>query len=1304
MATLVLSAVGASLGGAVGGSVLGLSSAVLGRAVGATLGRVVDQRLLGGGSSTVPTGRIDRFRLNGVGEGAAVPLVFGRIRVAGQVIWASRFREEVATTGGSGKGTSSAARSSYAYSVSVALALGEGVMTRVGRIWADGVEISHDEINMRFYPGDNAQLPDPKIEAVEGAGLAPAFRGTAYVVFEDLELGRFGNRVPQFSFEVVRAAQPEAGSNDPAGKIRGVALIPGTGEYALATTPVHFSSGPGENTSANVNNARGGTDLLASLEDLREEAPACNSMSLVVSWFGSDLRCSNCIVEPKVDQKDRDGSGMPWIVSGTPRAAASLVGQVDARAAFGGTPADVAVIEAIKAIRDGGQEAMFYPFLLMDIQAGNGLFDPWSGTSGQPVMPWRGRITLSSAPGQTGSPDQQAAAEAEVAAFFGVAAAGDFSLNGDSVTYAGPPEWSYRRFILHYAHLCALAGGVDAFCIGSELRGLTQIRGAAGAFPVVDALRALAADVRSILGAGTKIGYAADWSEYFGYHPSDGSGDVLFHLDALWSDGNIDFVGIDNYMPLADWRDGDDHADAQWGSIYSTEYLQANIEGGEGYDWYYASDNARKTQNRTPISDIAYGEDWVWRYKDIRNWWANAHHNRVNGVRDSNPTSWQPGSKPIWFTEFGCAAVDKGANQPNVFLDAHSSESALPHFSTGARDDLMQSQALGAVLSYWSDVANNPVSEVYDAPMVDLDHAHVWAWDARPWPEFPGNAGLWADAGSYGRGHWLNGRLGAQLLADVVAETCERAGMPDYDIGHLFGTMRGMNVGDIQSARATLQPLMLTHGFDAFEESGKVRFRNRSGRETFELDNAQLALAKGAETSVSALRAPDAETAGRVRLSYLRADGSFETGTSEAVLPDSASVGVSVSEVPVVLSKTEAQAIVLRWLAESRVARDSLSLTLPPSMAAPGVGDVILLPEDAGGGKARIDRIEEAGARQVEATRVEAGVYAQSDLPEDDAETEAFVAPVPVFPLFLDLPLLDGSETPEAPHVAVAAVPWPGSVAVYDSAADAGYELNTLISRGAVIGITETPLAQAAPGLWDKGPGVQVRFGKGSVSGAEDAAVLNGANLVAFGSGCGGDWEVAQFAEATPISSEVVTLSRLLRGQAGTEGAIAASWPAGTFVVVLDRAATQITLPPALRLLSRHYRVGSASKPYTHSSYVHETHAFAGVGLRPYAPAHLRVVETAGGDAEISWFRRTRIDGDNWELGEVPLGETAEVYVVKVFLGATLVREVQLGTASWLYAAGLRVSDGTDAAFRVEVAQISERYGAGSFAKVEFNG
>ena len=70
-------------GPALGGAVLGLSGMVIGRAVGASLGRVIDQRLMGGGSQVIEQGRIERLRLTGALEGAPVPVVWGP-RAAGR--------------------------------------------------------------------------------------------------------------------------------------------------------------------------------------------------------------------------------------------------------------------------------------------------------------------------------------------------------------------------------------------------------------------------------------------------------------------------------------------------------------------------------------------------------------------------------------------------------------------------------------------------------------------------------------------------------------------------------------------------------------------------------------------------------------------------------------------------------------------------------------------------------------------------------------------------------------------------------------------------------------------------------------------------------------------------------------------------------------------------------------------------------------------------------------------------------------------------------------------------------------------
>ncbi len=1035
MATILLSSAGAAIGGSVGGTVAGLSSVAIGRAVGATLGRVLDQRLLGQGGQAVETGNVDRFRLTRSGEGSALARAYGRVRLGGQVIWASDFQESSTVSGG-GKGSPPTPKTTeYSYTVSLAIALCEGEITRVGRVWADGEEVAADDLNMRVYTGSAEQIADPAMEAVEGVGKVPASRGTAYVVLEDLPLSAYGNRVPQFSFEVLRPEQrsaPEAAAA-PVFGLRGVALIPGTGEYGLATTPVNYQKGPGARWSANINTPAGKTDFAVSLEIFDEELPNLEAASLVVSWFGDDLRCGECRIRPKVESAVIEGENMPWRVSGLSRGAAQVIAPDNDRPVYGGTPTDASVVEAVRAMRDAGKAVMFYPFILMDQLSGNALPDPYSDAETQPQLPWRGRVTLSIAPGRAASPDGLLAAEAEVAAFFGTVTASDFSITGETVTYSEPDEWTLSRFILHNAALCAAAGGVEAFCISSEMRGLTQIRGAGGQFVSVLHLQALAGEVRALLGVQTKIGYAADWSEYSGYQPQDGSGGRYFHLDPLWADPNIDFIGIDNYMPVSDWRDEDGHLDGrEVKSIYDLDYLQGNIEGGEGYDWYYHSQEAREAQIRTPITDGAHDEPWVYRYKDIRNWWGNAHHDRIDGVRQAAPTDWVPMSKPVWFTEFGCAAINKGTNQPNKFLDLKSSESSLPRYSNGAQDDLMQVQYLRAFMSYWEDPDHNPVSPEYEGRMLDMGRAFAWAWDVRPYPFFPNNQELWSDGKSYARGHWLNGRVSSRTLASVVGEICRDSGLESYSTEGLYGLVRGYAVEQVAAARGSLQPLLLRYGFDAIERNGTLQFRQRDGVEPVALDPGFLAISDALEGTVEQLREAEAEISGRVRLAFVQADGDFATIAEEAVLADEATHAVSASELNMVMTRSEGRQVAERWLIESRVARESVRLALPPSQLGLGAGDVIELPAQGGEGPARyrIDRVEHSDLQVIDAVRIEPEVYDLAFLDDELAALRPFVAPVPVVPQFLDLPLLRGDEVPHAPYIAAAAHPWPGSVAL----------------------------------------------------------------------------------------------------------------------------------------------------------------------------------------------------------------------------------------------------------------------------------
>ncbi|MEO1694767.1 MAG: glycoside hydrolase TIM-barrel-like domain-containing protein, partial [Pseudomonadota bacterium] len=580
MATLALAAVGAAVGSAVlpaGLTVLGttLTGAAIGTQIGTLAGSFVDQALFGtSGGRDFEGPRLDELRVMGASEGAPIPRIYGAARVGGQVIWAEPFEEEVTTeeVGGGGKGGlgggGGAEQTTYTYYATFAVAICEGEIGGIGRIWADGQPFDQSTIAMRVYSGTEDQAPDPAISAAQEDGHAPAFRGVAYVVFERLPLAEFGNRLPQLSFETFRPV------DDFQAKLKGVVMIPGSGEFVYGTTPITRTGADGTQVAENANTTAAATDMLASLDQLEAVLPNVKRASLVVSWFGDDLRAGTCQVRPAVDRTDKPTSPETWRVAGVSRGDAHVVSAVDGVASYGGTPSDAVIVEAIQECQRRGIGVTLTPFILMDIPADNALDNPYAPGSTQPPHPWRGRMTVSAAPGVVGSPDQTAAAAAEIATFVGTASVSDFSISGQAVTYSGPNEWTLRRQILHYAHLAKAAGGVDAFLLSSELRGLTQVRQSRDAFPFVDALVQLAADVRSVLGPATKITYAADWSEYFGYQPTDGSGDVLFHLDPLWASPAVDAIGIDLYWPLSDWRDGTTHADAATAATpYDRAYL-----------------------------------------------------------------------------------------------------------------------------------------------------------------------------------------------------------------------------------------------------------------------------------------------------------------------------------------------------------------------------------------------------------------------------------------------------------------------------------------------------------------------------------------------------------------------------------------------------------------------------------------------------------------------------------------------------------------------------------------------------------
>jgi hypothetical protein len=1249
MAALLLSAAGAAAGGAVFGPI----GAIAGRVVGALGGNMID-RALTIGDRSVEGPRLSDLDVMASTEGAPIPRAYGRVRIAGQVIWATRLEEVVSVShsGGGKGGSGSVTTTTYSYFANLAVGLCEGRIGKVLRVWADGKLLDFGASQHRVYDGSETQEADALIVAKEGT--APAYRGLAYVVFERLPLADFGNRIPQLSFEVVR----------PVGALenmtRAVTLIPGSTEFGYEPATVTQVLGVGQYAPENRHVTEAKSDIEVSLDALQAICPNLERVAVVVSWFGDDLRAGQCRIMPAVDTRNKATTPLSWSVDGITRDVAREVSKIGGRPAYGGTPSDQSVIHLIGELKSRGLKVTLYPFVMMDIPADNELPDPLTGTGFQPPYPWRGRVTCDPAPGIAGSPDGTAAAAAEINAFF---------TGGD---------WNYRRMVLHYAALAHQAGGVDAFLIGSELRGLTRVRSSSGVYPAVNALISLAGDVRAVLGESTTITYGADWTEYGAHVVDAGAHEVRFPLDALWASDAIDAVGIDYYAPLADWRDGASHLDrALSDSIYDRDYLAGNLNRGEDYDWYYADAHARAVQTRTPITD-GLGKPWISRSKDIWNWWSEPHYERVSGSELASPTAWVPQSKPVWITEIGCPAVDKGANQPSVFPDPKSSENFKPYFSNGCRDDLIQRRMLEGVLSALDPAlgggALNPLSAVYGGRMIPPEAIHLWTWDARPYPVFPAAVDVWGDGPNWECGHWLNGRLGGAPLDALVDALLSDCGIAGIDSSALRDVVDGYLVDRPMSPRAMLDPLALAYAFDASEQGGTLRFIRRGGEPVAEVDDDGLVLPEKS-APIEVIRAQETELPREVSIGYTELDGDYRRAAISSRRLVGGSARVSHADVPAVTYDAAAARRANIWLQDIWAGRERVSFALPPSGLRLGVGDVIGVTSN---GRRRLHEIVDVidtEVRAINARSIDPNIFEMALSPTRRRPVKIPASLGPVHAMALDLPVLPSpgeTEQTALVQLAVFSDPWPGPVSVWSSADGSSFlRAGTALTR-AVMGETTTDLPAGPVSRWDRRNSVSVRLYGGTLASFTDLQVLAGRNAAAV-QRADGAWEVLQFANAELTGDRTYTLSRLLRGQLGSEWAMGDPLPAGAPFVLLNQSLVPFARESDLLGRTQSLRLIVSGRDTSDPATLSLEVAPQATALMPFAPVHLKARRGSAG-VVFTWIRRTRRSGDSWSL-EVPLGEEREAYELDVMAGATVKRTLSSTQPSILYPAADEIAD-----------------------------
>lgn len=409
----------------------------------------------------------------------------------------------------------------------------------------------------------------------------------------------------------------------------------------------------------------------------------------------------------------------------------------------------------------------------------------------------------------------------------------------------------------------------------------------------------------------------------------------------------------------------------------------------------------------------------------------------------------------------------------------------------------------------------------------------------------------------------------------------------------------------------------------------------------------------------------------------LSADEDYEAVTVEARRVTVDSVRVQAEQFAIAHPPASADRNARRALFEAWIGRETATFALPPSRLALDPTDVVSIENDGRSLDFALSQITDGEARRVEASRRDQTVYGLPEGPSRGVSTAVPVVYGPPDAEILDLPQLSEDVAAYRPFAVVAASPWYGQAAIWRSASLDGFSLFSTASVPAQFGTLAAALASGPSWRFDLANSLLVDITSGSLQGVTDEQLFAGANALSLET-APGTWEVLQFGQASIVATGRWKLTRLLRGQSGTEDAIVPSAPIGSRIVFLGAALVPLPVTEAELGMPWNWRIGPVGRAAGDAINLALAFTPQGRGLRTWSPVRIKGVWQGSGDITLSWLRRTRsLAGDSWNAPEVPLGETAEAYDIEVLNGGgSAVRTVTgLPVAAWTYSAAMQVTD-----------------------------
>lgn len=555
--------------------------------------------------------------------------------------------------------------------------------------------------------------------------------------------------------------------------------------------------------------------------------------------------------------------------------------------------------------------------------------------------------------------------------------------------------------------------------------------------------------------------------------------------------------------------------------------------------------------------------------------------------------------------------------------------------------------------------------------------------------------------------------LTPEPLEDVVVGICERGGISssDIDASDLTDTVDGYVISRLMTVAEALEPLQVAYHFDIVESEYKLKFIKRGGGSAVSLIENDLAAHEYGQQRPEPLaesRKEERRLPVRIDITHFDRDREYDNGQEYASRLITTSKEVESIDLPIVLSPQSAADIAQTRLYNLWEERYSYDFQLPWKYLYLDPADVIDITLDGTNYNLRIIETNagKPGIIECKAVGERSDIYTSSAQGVGGPSTTNAVNFVGATNfVFLDIPILRDIDDYSGYYIGGGGYYSGWESATLFASRDGGESYNPItgIITAATIGQATDALGDADFDFIDRVNTVNIRLitpGK-TLESVSELSMLNGSNLAAIGAD--GRWEIIKYQNAALEGDGTYTLSTLVRGYRGTEHNTGNHTSSDDFILLTQSTLQRISSAASTIGASAAYKPVSTGSTVTGTT--EYTHTYNGVGLKPYAPTHVRGTRDGSGNLTATWFKRTRLNGEWRDSVDITLGEDSEAYEVDILSGGSpeIIRTITgLSSATASYTAAQQTTDfgGTQSSVTVRIYQISATIGRGYMAEV----